>query len=408
MTHKQRPKASAPAFSPTGKTPPPPTSIYDRWVQANGIMFGFDAQHSGFNPYERLLNTGNVSHLTLAWTSDPLGRNFFSSPVVSNGVVYVTTSTNQVFAIDVTTGHVRWSSSASPLASVSASGNFSTPAVVNGIVYVCLQDRHLYAFDALSGQLRWTTSGDEGELFSSPIVADGVVYITGGGGVDAFDAITGRHLWASATTEYLAQPVAVAHGMVYVGISDSSPSTGRVAALDARNGKVRWISDLIRGEGIDTNSSPTVENGLVYIGAGNGGIAAFDANTGHVLWVTPATKASTGSSPEVANGVVYITEDKVYAFNARTGAALWSSPPVGAYNDDSPTIANGVLYVGSAATNGTYIGSVYALDAATGKVLWASPPTSGQIFTTPAVANGVVYIASGDPDGKLYAFHLPS
>lgn len=384
-------------------TVPPATTAYDQWVQTHGVMFGFNAQHSGFNPYESTLNPSNVSRLTQAWLSDAIGENYFSSPVVSGGLVYAGTYAGQLYAIDISTGHVRWTSNA---ASSSTSSNISTPAVINGMVYICLQDRRLYAFDAQNGQLRWVSpSGDVAD--SSPIVADGVVYVTGNGSVSAFDAVTGRLRWASAPIGSSYPPVAVANGVVYVSISGQGAGTGRVAALNAASGQTLWVSDLINGRGIDINSAPTVANGLVYIGAGNGGVAAFDAASGHVRWVTPATTGSTGSSPEVANGVVYISEDKIYAFNATTGASLWTSDAIGAYNGDSPVIANGVLYVCTSATNGAYVGSLYALNASTGHTLWASSPTQGQIFTTPAVANGVVYVASGDRDGKIYAFHLP-
>lgn len=383
-------------------TVPPPMTAYDQWVQTHGIMFGFDAQHSGFNPYERMLNTSNVSRLTQAWLSDAIGENYFSSPVVSGGLVYVSTYAGRLYAMDSSTGHVRWSSAA---ASASTSSNLSTPAVIDGTVYICLQDHRLYAFDARSGKPRWV-SADGDVVNSSPIVADGVVYVTGDGRVSAFDAATGRLRWSSAALGSSYPPVAVANGVVYAGISGQGAGTGRVAALNAASGQTLWISDFVHG-GTDINSAPTVANGLVYIGDGNGGVAAFDASSGHVRWVTPATSGSTGSSPEVANGVVYLSEDKIYAFNATTGTPLWTSSAIGAYNEDSPVVANGVLYVCSSATNGAYVGSVYALDASTGHTLWVSSPTNGQIFTTPAVANGVVYVASGDKDGRLYAFHLP-
>ena len=319
--------------------PTVPATAYNTAVATNGIMFGFDAQHTGFNPYENTLNTTNVSGLTLAWISDAIGENEFSSTVVSGNLAYIATRAGRLYAIDITTGHIRWVSNPEGTSSLN---NVSTPAVINGIVYICLQDHRLYAFDALSGNILWVSSGGY-DVNSSPIVANSVVYVTGNGGVYAFDATSGRLHWHSPSIGNSSSPVAIANRVVYVNASGNGPSTGRIYALDAASGHTLWTSDLVSG-GTDTNSAPTVANGLVYVGAG-GGIAAFDATTGHVLWVTSATKGfTTGSSPEVANGVVYITEDNVYAFNATTGVSLWASDSIGAYNDDSPEVANGVLY----------------------------------------------------------------
>jgi hypothetical protein len=61
-------------------------------------------------------------------------------------------------------------------------------------------------------------------------------------------------------------------------------------------------------------SSPTVANGVVYIGSGNGRLYALDAATGAKLWSFP-TGSQIGSSPAVANGVIYIASRKVLSFD---------------------------------------------------------------------------------------------
>ena len=59
-------------------------------------------------------------------------------------------------------------------------------AVANGVVYVGSQDAHLYALNASTGALLWqyTTAG---VVFSSPMVANGMVYVCSGGvGLDLY------------------------------------------------------------------------------------------------------------------------------------------------------------------------------------------------------------------------------
>src|SRR6266498_3306955 len=94
---------------------------------------------------------------------------------------------------------------------------FSSPAVVNGVVYVGSYDGNLYALNASTGAKVWSfATGDFIE--SSPAVANGVVCVGSGDySVYALDASTGAELWSFATGGYVFSSPAVANGVVYVG-----------------------------------------------------------------------------------------------------------------------------------------------------------------------------------------------
>jgi eukaryotic-like serine/threonine-protein kinase len=150
--------------------------------------------------------------------------------------------------------------------------------------------------------------------------------------------------------------------------------------------------------------SPTVANGVVYVGSNDGNVYALNASTGAKLWsytIGPQTPLTA-----VANGVVYVAggnlNKTVYALNASTGALLWSYTTSG-YVSSSPTVANGVVYVGSAYNNNVYANKVYALNAKTGAKLWTYS-TGGDVYSSPTVADGVVYV--GSYDDNVYAFGL--
>jgi serine/threonine protein kinase len=70
---------------------------YARFVATNGIMFGFDAQHSHANPYEQILNPKTVGGLTKKWAYQTGGR-VDSSPAVAGGVVYVGSTDDNLYA----------------------------------------------------------------------------------------------------------------------------------------------------------------------------------------------------------------------------------------------------------------------------------------------------------------------
>jgi outer membrane protein assembly factor BamB len=153
--------------------------------------------------------------------------------------------------------------------------------------------------------------------------------------------------------------------------------------------------------GSDIDSSPTVANGVVYIGSYDDNVYALKAATGTELW-NFTTGDSVASSPAVANGTVYVgsSDGNIYALNATTGAKLWSFPTGAPIFASSPAVANGVVYIGSDDNN------IYALNATTGTRLWSFPTGADIAASSPAVANGMVYI--GCEDYNLYAFSLAS
>lgn len=347
----------------------------------NGVMFGFDAAHTHFNPDEHVLSPTNVSGLVPDWTAHT-EDNILSSPTVANGLVYIG-SGHRLFAFNANTGVERWASFTNVIF-------YSSPAVVNGLVYIGSWDGKLYAFNANTGELQWNSSTGS-HIWSSPTVINGRVYVgSQAGKLYAFDAKTGALQWTASTDSaiFYSSP-AVVNGFVYVGTY-----AGKLYAFDAATGIRKWAS--LAGSHI--SSSPAVANGLVFVGSIDAQLYAFDAMTGTLKWVT-RTGASIHSSPAVANGLVYVGSDdhRLYAFDAFTGEPKWASS-TGASIHSSPAVANGVVYVGSDDHK------LYAFDAATSKVLW-SVSTGDVIFSSPAVANDVVYV--GSKDDKLYAFHLP-
>jgi outer membrane protein assembly factor BamB len=295
---------------------------------------------------------------------------------------------------------------------------WSSPAVANGVVYVgsgTWTDFNIYALNAKTGAKLWSYDPG-GWTLSSPAVADGVVYVGvwaySRGGVYALNAKTGQVLWTNPSNDVYTSSPTVANGVLYIGTVYSNS----VYALDAKSGRELWTYNA----GAFVQSSPAVVNGVVYVSAGGDGqgqdgvLYALNAKTGAKLWSYPiggCCKESAPaqaylqhireSSPAVADGVVYVGswDGTVYALNAASGALLWSYATGGDISS-SPAVANEVVYIGS-----FYIGSgnssTYALNARTGALLWATNIGSGE--NSPAVANGVVYLGSWD--NNVYALN---
>ena len=157
----------------------------------NWPQFHFDLCHTGCNPYEFILSPATVGNLVLKWKYTT-GRDVDSSPAVANGVVYVGSDDNNVYALNASTGALLWKYT---------TGNQvdSSPAVANGVVYVGSEDGNVYALNASTGALLWKyTTG--GQVDSSPAVANGVVYVgSDDNNVYALNASTGALLWKYTT-----------------------------------------------------------------------------------------------------------------------------------------------------------------------------------------------------------------
>jgi outer membrane protein assembly factor BamB len=253
---------------------------------------------------------------------------------------------------------------------------------------------------------------------SSPAVVGGVAYIASKDGTlwaypaaGCGDSLCTKPLWKSVSLAQIVDSPTVANGIVYVGSQTSADSNdGKLNAFSAAGCGSDVCAPLWQGDaGKDAilESSPTVANGLVYIGAFDGRLYAFHANGCGATHCQPAWIGSTGgsieSTPTVANGFVYVGSDDgfLYAFDARGcgrlvcvarwRGALGGPELVSSVFDSTPAVANGVVYIGSAH-------SLAAFDAAgcgaskICKPIWQAIDDLQFYGGSPAVADGHVYI----------------
>jgi len=135
-------------------------------------------------------------------------------------------------------------------------------------------------------------------------------------------------------------------------------------------------------------SSPTVFDGLVYVGSDDGHLYAADAETGHVTW-TFAAGGPVRGAPAVVGERVYTGSDDgwVYALETPTGQESWRhscESPV----ESSPCAVPPCLYVSA------LDGRLWALDLASGAVRWRYESGTTDLRTTPAVADGILYLGT--------------
>jgi len=341
----------------------------------------------------------------VGWTN-PKAKGF-SSPAVFNDSLYVGTSSGTVLRLNASDGSEVWETRL--LSSTVFSGITSSPKVVFDRVYVGTFNETGGAGEVVAlwegnGSVVWRHA-TASVHFSSPAYADGTVYIGVMGrynttsqvsfdppyGVLALDAATGDQRWFFPTTGSVAASPAVLGRNLIAPAKD-----GKVYAINRTTGALVWGAPAEAGI-----SSPAVFGDTVFVGGGAfgspGRVAALDAASGTVKW-SYAPNGPVQSSLTYAEGtIVFATNEDhgtIYALNATSGSVRWSYEPFPSeYILGSPIVADGVVFAPS--DNG----HVYALAVAGPggpSPLGFDPVVLGAILVAAVAGIGIaVWIAFG-------------
>jgi quinohemoprotein ethanol dehydrogenase len=174
------------------------------------MSYGRDYAEQRFSPLKSI-NTETVGQLGLAWFADfDTRRGQESTPIVVDGVIYVTTAWSKIYAYEAKTGRELWKFDPGVPGewAVNACCDVVNRGVAawNGKVYIGTIDGRLIAVDAASGKPVWDVytipRGEPYAITGAPRVVKGLVLIGNGGAefstrgyVSAYDAETGRMVW---------------------------------------------------------------------------------------------------------------------------------------------------------------------------------------------------------------------
>jgi len=226
-----------------------------------------------------------------------------SSPVASDGKVYIGSYDHYLYCLDVNDGDVVWKYKTGHVIR-------STPAVSDGKVYISSFDSYLYCLNADNGSVIWKYKA-EGMGYSSPSVSNGKVYIgSRNPGFYCFNANNGNIIWKYNIGIDYSSP-AVYDGKVYIGLSGPA-----LYNFNADNGSIFWKYDRERGIPPDSFFSPVASNGKIYIGSDDYCIYCFNADNGNFIW-----KYKVGgpirTTPAVSDKKVYVSSE-IYSGSSYT------------------------------------------------------------------------------------------
>jgi alcohol dehydrogenase (cytochrome c) len=365
---------------------------YDRLVHPekepqNWLQYGANYESQRFSPLKQLTKE-NVGKLKVSWVYQPSrpAGNVETSPVVVDGIMYVTEPPSTVTALDARTGLKLWSWSPI-LHNVVAIGLFQTNrgvAILGDTVYVATIDAHLVALDAKSGAVRWNTVVADNKMgyaiTGPPLVIDGKIIIGTGGSeaavrglLDCYDAKTGKRLWRLWTVPAPGEPGAETWGnvvpgggttwnngaydpelnLVYWGTGNPAPDwngkeragdnlyTCSLLAIDPDTGKVKWYFQFSPHETHDWDASepPVLFDAmidgklhkLVAMANRNAFYYVLDRETGEFITATAYAKQTWAKGFDEKGRPIDIpgmepSAQGTLVFPSITGAVNWSSP----------------------------------------------------------------------------------
>jgi len=226
----------------------------------------------GYSPLDQI-TPANVSRLEPAWVfSTGVSSGHEAAPIVNNGVMFVSTPSHQVVAIDAKTGVILWRWIKEVAENVVAPHPTSRGVALFGDkVFFAANDAVLVALNARTGLGAWRTTVADNKsgyyMTLAPLVADGKVMVGASGGelgirgfVAAFDPETGRELWRTYTVPAPGEPG-----------SETWPKGDQWK----NGGAPVWVTG---------NYDP--QTNIAYWGTGNGGPWMGDQRPGDNLYAT--------------------------------------------------------------------------------------------------------------------------
>jgi glucose dehydrogenase len=378
------------------------------------------------------INTKNVKDLAQAWIyKSGVVASFQTTPIVQNGVMYLSLPFNHVVALDAKTGKQLWRyehDRRKDWKMCCGPANRGV-AVSNGRVFIGTVDARLIALNASTGAKEWDIDVVEGAISTegqdslSKDDPNSARKVTGGTGIGIAMApvvYKGKVIVGITGVGYglhIDNPTADAPLGAVIGVAGRFGRPGFLAAYDVNNGKRVWQFDTIPDQGWEGKYTETTEDGVTF----NRDVAQEKADAakyadsarfgGGSAWSTPAIDTvsdtlffGTGNPSPQMNDVSR-PGDNLYtvslvALDVNTGARKWhyqqvphdlwgydlASPPVlFNYNFNGKTIAA----VGQASKTGWF----YIHDRSSGKLLKKSDAFVPQqnMFKKATFEGNVVY-----------------
>jgi outer membrane protein assembly factor BamB len=191
-------------------------------------------------------------------------QSYIKSPItISDGRIYLGTGNSKLNALNASNGVKLWDYADTYSLNRTSMSRSGAPTVYNGNVYFTSRCSHINctfggaitALDAETGELLWLDTG--AEFYANPVAYNGAIYaVSREDGLYAFDASDGSKLWnLPISSSIIATSPVVANGVVYLHVGSQNDT---IFALDAETGEVLWEYYGLSGGGTSFESRPPI------------------------------------------------------------------------------------------------------------------------------------------------------
>lgn len=263
---------------------------------------------------------------------------------VFDGAAYLAYS-SKVYAFDSETGSVKWSF---PENAAGGQTFYAPPAATDDLVVVTDYSDSLFALNPADGKQLWTFKSDSSRFIGGAVIDEDLIYAaTVDGTIHALDRKAGSEEWSYKTEGNVWSTPLLADGVLYITALDR-----HLYALDARTGKLSWKYPDNGGNpplGAMV-STPTLYEGVLYFGNFNNRLYALSVETQGVLWTYDASNWVWSSPVIDEQNQRLISADldgHVFALNLVDGSPAWTyeatgavvgAPLLGELADGSPVV----------------------------------------------------------------------
>ncbi len=224
--------------------------------------------------YDSNLYSLNPENGTLEWTFTDAENRYVGSALAVEDKILAPNSDNSFYGVS-SSGEKLWSFKTDHAL-------WGTPASDGTTVYIPSMDHILYAVDIVSGALNWSTEDLGGALVAQPVLdSDGILYVgTFANEMLALDTKnSGQIVWRTSTQGWVWSAPLLMDGKLYFG-----DLSGAVYALDAKTGSEQWRYTPVDVVKPAISGTPVVLNDVLYFTTEGGGLYALNFATGTQKW----------------------------------------------------------------------------------------------------------------------------
>ncbi|MDE1167196.1 MAG: outer membrane protein assembly factor BamB [Pseudomonas sp.] len=318
-------------------------------------------------------------------------------PAIENDSIYAADVTGVVMAMNRLNGDVTWKKDLE----LPVSG---AVGVGYGLVMIGTIRGDVIALDATNGEEKWRARVTSEVLAPPASNGDVVVVQTQDDRLIGLDASTGSQLWQYDSTPAVLTLRGTGAPLVTNHLAIAGLSTGKVVALDVRNGVPVWEQRIAVPQGrseldrvVDIDGGLLLSGGTLYVASYQGRMAGLDLESGRILW---QRDASSYAGVAQGFGSVYIAgaNGTVEGVDERSTTSLWSNDSLARRQLSAPEVFSSYVAVGD------FEGYLHLLSQVDGRFVGREKIDGDGLRARPLVDGNMIYVFGNS--GKLEALSI--